>query len=148
MKKHSLLFVIDGIEFGGGERTFLQLIENLPDHEYEIHVATTPGGVFYDLLTKKDFKPLPLDLKKRFSFKTLQQLISTVNEKKIDIIHSQGAKTDFYARLSARKLHRQVRLINTIAMPVEGYDVGFFKKTIYCFFDRFSEKYVDRFIVY
>jgi len=32
-------------------------------------------------------------------------------------------------------------------MPVEGYDASFLKKTIYCFIDRFFERYVDRFIV-
>jgi glycosyltransferase involved in cell wall biosynthesis len=147
MKKHSLLFIIDGIEFGGGERTFLQLIENPPPHEYEIYVATTPGNIFFDLLTKKNLKPFPLDLKRRVCLKIIGQIISIIKEKKIDIIHSQGAKTDFYARLACRKLHHQIKIINTIAMPVEGYDVGFLKKTIYCFFDRFSEKYVDRFIV-
>jgi glycosyltransferase involved in cell wall biosynthesis len=37
--------------------------------------------------------------------------------------------------------------VNTVAMPVKGYDVGAFKKGIYRFFDWFSERYVDRFIV-
>ena len=38
-------------------------------------------------------------------------------------------------------------VVSTIATPVEGYDTGLFKKSIYLFFDRFSDKYVDRFIV-
>lgn len=147
MNKISILFVIDGLEFGGGERTFLQLIDGLSQNQYSVYVATSPGAIFFELLAKKDIKLIPLNLKRRANPKTLFRLVKIIKENKIDIIHSQGARTDFYSRLAARLLKSKVRVVSTIAMPVKGYDVGVFRKGVYCFFDRFSERYVDRFIV-
>jgi len=147
MDKISILFVIDGLEFGGGERTFLQLIEGLSSKQYDIHIATSPRGIFTDVLIKKEAKPIPINLMKRFSFSTLRRLIKIIKENKINIIHSQGARADFYSRMATRLLKSKVGVVSTIAMPVEGYDVGLLRKRIYCFFDRFSERCVDRFIV-
>jgi len=147
MDKISILFVIDGLEFGGGERTFLQLIEGLPQNQYNIHVATSPRGTFSDVLIKKGEKPIPINLMKRLSIGTLQRLIKIIKENNINIIHSQGARTDFCSRMATRLLKSKVGVVNTIAMPVEGYDVGLLRKKIYSFFDRFSERYVDYFIV-
>ena len=147
MDNPSILFVIDGIEFGGGERTFLQLIEQLPREKYNIYTATTPNGAFSEMLTKKNIDYVPLDLTKRFSWKALKTLLRIIAENNIDIVHSQGGKVDFYTRLASRILKSKIKVVNTIAMPVEGYDVSFLKKAIYCFIDRFCERYVDRFIV-
>lgn len=146
MDKASILFVIDGLEFGGGERTFLQLINGLPQNQYRIHVATSPGEIFFELLAKKDIKLIPLNLERRANPKTLFRLVKIIRENRIDIIHSQGARTDFYTRIAARILKPKVRAVNTIAMPVEGYDVHPLKKIIYTVFDRSSERYVDCFI--
>jgi glycosyltransferase involved in cell wall biosynthesis len=66
---------------------------------------------------------------------------------KIDILHSQGARADFYTRISARLSGPKVKVVCTIATPVEGFDIGLLRKGIYCFFDRLSERFVDRFLV-
>jgi glycosyltransferase involved in cell wall biosynthesis len=100
----SVLFAIDGLEYGGGERGFLQLIRGLPCERYNIHVATSPEGNFFKVLTGMGIDVIPLNLKKR------------------------------------------VRVVSTIQMPVEGFDVGPLRKNVYRFFDRFSERYVDRFV--
>lgn len=147
MDNPSILFVIDGIEFGGGERTFLQLIEQLPREKYNIYIATTPVRAFSEILTKKNIAYFPLDLTKRFSWKTLKTLLRIISENNIDIVHSQGGRVDFYTRLASKILRSKIKVVNTIAMPVEGYDAGFLKKAVYCFIDRFFERYVDRFIV-
>jgi glycosyltransferase involved in cell wall biosynthesis len=142
-----ILFVIDGLEFGGGERTFLQLIEGLPSDFYEIRVATNPEGEFCKVLTEMERVVVPLDLGNRINFHNIRNLSEIIREKKIDIVHSQGARADFFARMAARKLKPKIKVINTVAMPVMGYDVGVLRKGIYRFFDWFSERYTDRFIV-
>ena len=38
-----LLFVIDNLEFGGGERVFAQVINGLPPENYEIYLASNLG---------------------------------------------------------------------------------------------------------
>ncbi len=143
----SILFVIDGLEFGGGERTFLQLMQGLPHEQYGIHVATSPEGVFFKILTGMGIDVVPLDLRNRVNFNNIKRLSEIIRERKINIVHSQGGRADFYARIAARRLKPEVKIVNTVAMPVKGYDVGAFKKGIYRFFDWFSERYVDRFIV-
>ena len=44
-----LLFVIDNLVFGGGERVFLQLAAGLRER-FEVFVAATPGGKFQQAL--------------------------------------------------------------------------------------------------
>ena len=142
----SILFVIDGLEFGGGERGFLQLIRGLTCERYNIHVATSPEGVFFKVLIGMGIDVIPLNLKKRVSAKNIKRLSRITRERKINIIHSQGARADFYARIAARMLKSKPRVVSTIQMPVEGFDVGPLRKNVYRFFDRFSERYVDRFV--
>jgi len=145
--KIRILFVIDGLEFGGGERTFLQLIRGLSSERYGIHVATNPEGDFSKILTEMGIDVVSLDLKKRVSIRNIKRLFEIIREEKIDIVHSQGGRADFYARLAAKMLKPKVKIVNTVAMPVKGYDVGTFRKGVYRFFDWISERYVDRFIV-
>jgi glycosyltransferase involved in cell wall biosynthesis len=143
--KHSILFVIDGLQFGGGERVFLQLASGLRD-SYEIFFAALPGGLFEQKVTDVGLKFYSVDLNRRYSLKLIRQLKLIITENNIDIVHSQGARADFFARL-AGKLTGASRNVCTITMPVEGFDVTWLRKRFYHMMDRFSERYVDRFIV-
>jgi hypothetical protein len=49
VNKICILFVIDGLEFGGGERGFAQVAAGLRDR-FEVSVASMSGGTFeYEL---------------------------------------------------------------------------------------------------
>jgi glycosyltransferase involved in cell wall biosynthesis len=146
-KPISILFVVDGLEFGGGERTFLQLIEGLPKDNFRIYVATSRDGFFFKFLSDKGIAASNLDLSKRINFENIRELRRLIKTNKINIIHSQGGRADFYARMNGRPLRPKIKVVSTIATPVEGYDVNLFRKAIYCFFDRLSERFVDRFLV-
>lgn len=141
-----ILFVIDGLEFGGGERCFAQIISGLPEDQYEIFLASAGNRLLYDAIRKTRVHFISLDLSRRCNPFLLARLAKIIRTEKIDIVHGQGARAEFYARL-ASGLSRSAKYVSTIAMPVEGYDVGKFQKRVYQFFDRFSERYVDRFIV-
>ena len=143
----SILFVVDGLEFGGGERTFLQLIEGLSKERFRIYVSTSRYGIFSKVLSDKGIAVNHLDLSKRVNFENIRELRRLIKTNKIDIIHSQGGRADFYARMNGRPLRPGTKVVSTIATPVEGYDVNPLKKVIYCFFDRLSERFVDRFVV-
>jgi glycosyltransferase involved in cell wall biosynthesis len=64
----------------------------------------------------------------------------------IDLVHSQGARADFFARLAGRTAGVP-HIVSTVQMPVEGFKVGPFRKKIYRLMDQFSERYVERFLV-
>jgi len=143
--KHKILYTIENIFFGGGERAFAQIINGLDKEKYEAYVACLPGGEFTERI-KRSAKIVPFDLRNRFDFTKIFQLVKIIKQKNIEIIHSQGGRADFFARVAAR-LASVPAVISTIAMPVEGFDVGLIKKIIYLVLDRFSERFVDRYIV-
>ena len=143
--KHNILFIIENIFFGGGERAFAQIINGLDKDKYEAYVACLPSGEFTERI-RWSAKIVPFDLRNRFDFTKIFQLVKIIKHNNIEIIHSQGGRADFFARVAAR-LASVPAVVSTIAMPVEGFDVGLIIKIIYIILDRFSEKFVDRFIV-
>jgi glycosyltransferase involved in cell wall biosynthesis len=141
----SILFVIDGLDFGGGERVFLQLASGLRDR-YQVSVATNTGGKFAAELKKLRIKLFSIDMTRQFSLKPVHQIRNIITHNKIDLIHSQGARADFFARLGGR-LAGIRHILCTVAMPVEGFDVGPLRKSFYHLMDKLSGRYVERFIV-
>ncbi|OGW39036.1 MAG: hypothetical protein A2Y97_02365 [Nitrospirae bacterium RBG_13_39_12] len=141
-----ILFVIDGLQFGGGERVFAQIINGLDPIKYEIFLASRPNKHFYEAIPNKQVKYLPLDFSKRINPSLIFKLAKIIKKNEIQVVHGQGTRAEFYARI-AKKFSGRARYVSTIAMPVEGFDVSPSSKMIYRFFDKLSEKYVDRFIV-
>jgi len=144
--KTRILFVIDGMEFGGGERGFAQIVNGLPESKYETFLASCPQETFYHAISRSPVQRHPVDFSNRCSPSVLIDLIRIIRNNHIDIVHGQGTRADFYARL-ASGFSRNAMCVSTIQMPVEGYDIGSVKMLLYKAFDRFSERFVDRFIV-
>jgi len=143
--KISILFVIDGLEFGGGERVFLQLASGLKER-YKIFVATNTDGTFAHELKKLAIEHFSLKMTRQLDFKPIRQIRDIIRRNKIDLVHSQGVRADFFTRVAAR-IADSPHILCTVAMPVEGFDIGPFRKSIYRFLDHLSERYVERFIV-
>jgi glycosyltransferase involved in cell wall biosynthesis len=143
-KKISILLVIDGLEFGGGERGFLQLASELKDR-YWIHFAAMTGGRLERELHRLGIKFYPVEMSRQLSLKPIYQINRIIRINKIDMVHSQGARADFFSRVAGR-LASIPYILSTVQMPVEGFDVGPLRKTIYRFMDRLSERYVEKFI--
>jgi len=140
-----ILLVIDNIEFGGGERGFLQLAKRLRNR-FEFFVAAMPGGTFQQAVEDLGIVFIPVDVSRRISLKPIRQIRNSVKANKVDIVHSQGARVDFFARVAGR-LANVPHVLSTIQMPVEGFDVGPLRKKLYLLMDRLSGIFVDRFIV-
>jgi len=140
-----ILYVIENLFFGGGERAFAQIINGLDKKRYEIYVVCLLQGEFAEKI-KNSATILSFNLRDRFSLVKIYQLAKMIKEKDIQIVHSQGGRADFFARIAA-KIAKVPVVISTVAMPPEGYNVGLLKKGIYVLLDRFSERFVDRFIV-
>jgi glycosyltransferase involved in cell wall biosynthesis len=141
----SILFVIDGLEFGGGERVFLQLAAGLKDR-YQVFIAATPAREFEKRIKKLNIPFFPVDMSRRTSLKPISQIKNIIKTHKIDVVHSQGARADFFARLASRSVGLS-HILCTVAMPVEGFDIGIIRKKAYRFMDYVSQRYVEHFIV-
>jgi len=144
--KTRILFVIDGMEFGGGERGFAQIINGLPESRYETFLASGSQETFHHAVSNSPVQRHPVDFSNRCNPAILLKLIKIIKDNQIAIVHGQGARAEFFARL-ASGFSRKTMYVSTVQMPVEGYDVGPMKMLLYRAFDRFSERFVDRFLV-
>ncbi len=143
--KTKILYIIENVFFGGGERSFAQIINGLDKEKYEIYVVCMPRGKFVEEI-KNSANILHINLRNMFNLFNICKLTKIMKENNIQIVHSQGGRADFFARLAARKAMISA-VVSTVAMPVEGYDVSLFKKVLYVILDRFSERFVSKFIV-
>ncbi|MBN1850287.1 MAG: glycosyltransferase family 4 protein [Deltaproteobacteria bacterium] len=146
MEAVRILYLIDNLQFGGGERVFSQIINGLDTNRYKILLASLPDEPFNKSITNKHVKHLPLDFSKRVNPRLSFQIKKIIQTNGIQIVHGQGTRAEFYARI-AHGLAGNSKYVSTIAMPVEGFDIGGARKKIYRFFDGISEKFVDQFIV-
>ncbi|MBN1104911.1 MAG: glycosyltransferase [Deltaproteobacteria bacterium] len=142
----NLLYIIQNREFGGGERGFAQLINALPQAEYRIHVASQPHAAFCRSIHNGQVRFIPIDFSKRVSPSTIFRLARIIRENDIQIVHGQGARADFCGRI-AKGVSGKAFYVSTVQMPVEGFEVSPLRRLIYRFFDRLSERFVDRFVV-
>ena len=99
--KVKILFVIDGMEFGGGERVFTQIINALPLDQYESFLASGPQDSFYQAISQTPVQRYPVDFSNRFNPAIMFRLIKIIKDHKIDIVHGQGARAEFFARLAS-----------------------------------------------
>ncbi len=133
--------------FGGGKRVFMQLMTYLNKEEFQFYSCCAFDEEQEEFLSKQGGTIVHIDIQYGGFWHSIKKLIDLLKEEKIDIVHSQGGRADFYARMAARMLKPKVKVVNTTAITVESYDVGALRKGAYLFFDRFSESYVDRFMV-
>ncbi|MGD9642475.1 MAG: glycosyltransferase family 4 protein [Elusimicrobiales bacterium] len=142
-RRTKILFVIENACYGGGEKTFSLLIRALPKEDFGVYCAALPSGRFYDEV-KDHCRFLPLDLSCRLNLRNIGRLKKMMAENGIDVAHSQGARADFFSALAAAKAG--VRAVSTVAMPVDGFEVGFVRKKIYLALNAVAEKRTHSFI--
>ncbi len=114
LNKFTILYLHDVIQIGGAERSIYYLIKNL-DRERFLPVAVLPSeGPFMEDLKGlgveihfMDF-PRPLDINIFNKFKTINKLISIVKSKNIDLIHSNGFRTNLYGGIAGRITGKKV----------------------------------------
>ena len=146
MNKTRILFVIDNLQFGGGERVFSQIINGLNSDRYRIFLVSSSDEQFIDEIHNPQVRHYAIDFSKRFNPVSVFKIAKIIKNERIEITHGQGVRAEFHARI-AKRIAGSSFYVSTIAMPVEGFDIGSIRKKAYRFLDYFSEKYVDRFIV-
>ncbi|MBI4611290.1 MAG: glycosyltransferase family 4 protein [Candidatus Rokubacteria bacterium] len=142
--KAKILYVIDNLEFGGGERGFAQLAEALRDR-YEIRFACAPGGLLGRRLQSMAVPIRPLDFRRQLSLMRILRLSAIMRHEQVDLVHSMGARADFAARIAARLAGRPL-VVSTVAMFVDGYEVSALKRALYRRVIRLTERLTDGFI--
>ena len=143
--KIRVLYVVENTTYGGGERGFGQLTASINRDRFQPFIAAHAGGLLEDTAQKKGVKFFPLNMNRKLNLKTISNISKIINENRINIVHSMGSRADFFARIACRKI-RSAKIICTIAMLVENYDVNALPKAIYKFADCYSSKFVSHYI--
>ena len=144
--KVKILYIIDGLEFGGGERGFAQIINGLPENRYETFLATGLQEALCNAVSHSSVQCYHVDFSSRYNLTLLPKLIRIIKKNQIDIVHGQGARAEFFGRL-ASGFSPKAKYVSTVQMPVDGYAVSPMKIVLYKMLDYISEQFVDRFIV-
>lgn len=148
MKRTNILYVLDNERFGGGERALAQLMNGLDRSRFGVFAACltgTPGSKPFVGAVSSSARVEHFDLRRLVSFSAAPALRRIVRGNAIDVVHSHGPRADFYARLAVRGL-KDIRLVSTVATPVEEYDIGPLRKLLYAGFDRLYSSSVDRYV--
>ena len=144
-KKIKVLYVVENTSYGGGERGFGQLASAINRNRFLPFIAAHAGGILEENAKETGAKYFPLNMRSKLNLKTISKISRIIAKHDINIVHSMGPRADFFARIACKKMHN-VKVISTIAMLIEGYDVNPFKKSIYKLADCYSSKYVAHFI--
>ena len=108
MTKMRILQFITPAGFYGAERWVLALANNI-DHDHVVcDLAVTRESSTQDLTVAKVY-PMSagqvhyLDMSGRFDVRVVQQLCNVIRERRIDVIHTHGYKSDILGLLAAKK---------------------------------------------
>lgn len=143
-----VLYVIENERYGGGERAFAQLIHGLDKSRFEIFVACltcSSGSAPFVSAIAGAARVINLDLRRLVDPLNIFRLRGIITRNGINVVHSQGPRADFYARLAAA-FPGAVRLVSTVASPVEEYDSGVLRRCVYKAMDGFLSCRVDKYI--
>ena len=94
MMKYNILYVIDNLEYGGGERGFGQIIFRLNKNGYNIYVASNPGGEFAKKLFEIGVNPRIIKFESKYNFINYLKLAQIIKKEGIHIVHSQGLRAE------------------------------------------------------
>ncbi len=133
----AILYVIDNLEFGGGERGFVQLAAALHGR-YRIVFACAPGGVLAERLPALGVRIHPIPFHRQISLRRLRRLAAVIRAERVDLVHSMGARADVATRLAARLTG--VPVVSTIAMFAERFDVSRPRRLVYRLLSRTTER--------
>ena len=129
---------------GGGPRVFLQIMEGISKNEFNIFSCCPFNQSQEERLKVIGVRSINADLDNN-PFISILKLSKIIRSKSIHLVHSQGPRADFYARIASRIAN--VPVINTVAVVVDNYDVMFLKKILYILCDRLTQRFVNKFIV-
>lgn len=113
-ERFNILYLRDVVQIGGAERSLFYLIKNLNRERFLPIIAVPSEGHFTEDLKSLgveihfiDF-PRPLGLNIFKKVKTIYKLITLIRSRDIDIIHSNGFRTNLYGGIAGRITGKKV----------------------------------------
>ena len=140
MTKIKILEMIDLPFLGGGQINLLSLVSSLDKSLFEVLVCSGDGGALVEAVKNRGIKHIPISMTKKFSRKTVTEIVDMLSEFRVDVLHTHGGVAGFYGRWAARKCK-----IPVIVHTLHGIHYLHYKNIALKFVYILLEKWFSRF---
>ena len=140
-----ICLMLGGMGFGGGEKYVLSLARHLSDAHYSFHFVTHQESLFCEEARRRGYPVTVIDMTWRLNPLSLYKLTQFFKRQRIDLVHTNGARMNFYGRLAA---HRAAvpNICSTVHNSLFDYPIGAFKRSVYVKADAWTARYAQRII--
>lgn len=137
--------MLGGMGFGGGEKYVLSLAEHLSSPRYTFHFVTHQESLFCQEARRRGYPVTVVDMTRRFNPLSLYKLTRFFKDERIDLVHTNGARMNFYGRLAAHWAGAQ-HICSTVHNSLYDYPIGKLKLAVYVKTDVWTARYAQRII--
>jgi len=145
MKKINVLEMIDQSFLGGGQANILSLVDSLDSLRFEVAVCSRGNGPFVDEVKKRSVEHFSVPFSKKINRKIFKNIISILQNNRIDILHTHGGVAGFFGRWAARKCNIPV-IIHTLHGIHYLHYRNIFLKYFYVLLERMFSRFTQALI--
>lgn len=140
-----ICLMLGGMGFGGGEKYAFSLAEHLSGPRYTFHFVTHQESLFCQEARRRGYPVTVVDMTRRFNPLSLYKLTRFFKDERIDLVHTNGARMNFYGRLAAHwaEVHH---ICSTVHNSLYDYPIVGFKRAVYVKTDVWTARYAQRII--
>lgn len=121
----------------------MTLAQGLPGYTW--HFVVPEHGPFVEVMRSKGYDVQVIPLPKRVGTSSIRRLAGYIRSQRIHIVHTHGARANFYGRLGARIAGAPI-ILSTIHNSLFDYPVSRFKRWLYVSVDRWTARFADRIV--
>jgi len=140
-----ILHVIGGVEIGGAEKHILQLLEHMDQDRFEVHLCCLFPRPFAQVAEEAGITVHVINMKNKFNFLAVGQMIKIIRQNNIDIVHTHGVRANLVGRMGAR-LAGVKSIVTTVHSVLEQDYPAYLARLINKLMEKITERYVTRFI--
>lgn len=133
----------------GAQNVMLHLLQALPEEEYEIYIASKPGGALVEEVQKRGYIYLALsDFVHPISVKDVSvfvQLFLLCRKYRFDIVHTHSSKPGFLGRIAARLAGVPMVIHTGHGAPFHDLQSAL-KRRLYMELERFGAWFGDKLV--
>lgn len=145
MDRIKVLHVIGGGEIGGAEIHILHLLKNMDRQGFDVRLCCLFPRPFAQAAEEAGIPVDVINMKNKFNFLAVAQMIKIIKEHRIDIVHTHGVRANMVGRLGA-KLAGAKHIVTTIHSVLEQDYPAPLARFANKLMERLTEGYVERFV--
>ncbi|MDY6853504.1 MAG: glycosyltransferase family 4 protein [Thermodesulfobacteriota bacterium] len=133
-QKINVLHVLSSAGIAGGER-YLQDLIRYTDKMIQHAIILPYQGPFIKILENFNYNYTIIDMKKKFSIRSISSLVKYIKKNPVDILHTHGYRANFYGRIAS--MVTGIKSVSTVHVSLFDYtDTPFLIRYIYIMLER------------